>query len=103
MSSRFASGKKAQAICDRCGQTVKLRELRDEIVKGRDSHIKVCRACFDPDHPQLMLGEFPVNDPQALEYPRPDMAEFPSSRAQIVQLSSMRTSGLSGQPQVAIS
>lgn len=33
----------------------------------------VCPECLDVDHPQLMLGSFPVYDPQALRNPRPDI------------------------------
>jgi len=32
----------------------------------------VCPECWDPDHPQLMLGTFPVDDPQGLRNPRKD-------------------------------
>ena len=32
----------------------------------------VCRECWEADHPQLMLGMYPVDDPQALRNPRPD-------------------------------
>jgi hypothetical protein len=32
----------------------------------------VCPECWDPDQPQLMLGTFPVDDPQALRNPRKD-------------------------------
>jgi hypothetical protein len=32
----------------------------------------VCQQCWDPDHPQLMLGTFPVDDPQAVRNPRTD-------------------------------
>jgi len=32
----------------------------------------VCPTCWDPDHPQLQLGMYPVEDPQALRNPRPD-------------------------------
>jgi hypothetical protein len=32
----------------------------------------VCKACWDPDQPQLQLGMYPVDDPQALRNPRPD-------------------------------
>lgn len=32
----------------------------------------VCDDCFDEESPQLQLGRFPVNDPQALRDPRPD-------------------------------
>ena len=32
----------------------------------------VCPVCWDPDQPQLQLGMYPVDDPQALRNPRPD-------------------------------
>lgn len=32
----------------------------------------VCSSCYDPDHPQLQLGMYPVEDPQAVRNPRPD-------------------------------
>ena len=32
----------------------------------------VCGSCLDPDQPQLQVGRYPINDPQALQYPRPD-------------------------------
>lgn len=75
MANRFASGKIALAICDRCGLTYLLKELRDEVVKGNITNLKVCPSCFDPDHPQLHLGDLPVDDPQALRDPRPDTGE----------------------------
>jgi hypothetical protein len=80
MSNRYASGKKALAICDVCGLQYKLRELKSLIVKGRDTNVKACPECWDPDHPQLHLGEYPVDDPQALRNPRPDSAELLASR-----------------------
>ena len=72
MANQFASGKNAIAICDRCGVQYKLTELRYEIVKTKRTSSLVCRDCFDPDHPQLQLGMWPVNDPQALRNARPD-------------------------------
>jgi hypothetical protein len=51
-----------------------LKELRTQTVKTRPFKIKVCRACWDPDHPQLQLGMYPVNDPQAVREPRPDVS-----------------------------
>jgi len=72
MGTQFASDKRAIAYCDVCGFQYKLRELKDLIVKGRNTHIKACTECWNGDHPQLKLGEFPVNDPQALRDPRPD-------------------------------
>jgi hypothetical protein len=72
MGNRFASGKKAIAECDRCGQQYKLKQLKTEIIKQRKYELLVCPTCWDPDQPQLMLGTFPVEDPQALRDPRKD-------------------------------
>lgn len=72
MGNRFANGIKAIAECDRCGQQYKLKKLKTEIIKQRQYQILVCPQCWDPDHPQLMLGTFPVDDPQALRNPRRD-------------------------------
>jgi hypothetical protein len=72
MSNRFAAGKKAIAECDRCGQQFKLKKLKTEIIKQRRYELLVCPTCWDPDQPQLMLGTFPVDDPQALRDPRRD-------------------------------
>jgi hypothetical protein len=72
MANRFASGRIAIAMCDRCGQQFKLKQLRTEIVKQRKYELLVCSECFDPDQPQLMLGTFPVDEPQALRNPRRD-------------------------------
>jgi hypothetical protein len=72
MPNTFASGKHAIAECDRCGQRFKLLELKKLIIKTKQVSIKVCKECWEPDHPQLLLGMYPVNDPQALREPRPD-------------------------------
>lgn len=72
MPNRFASGRIAIAECDRCGQQFKLKQLKEEIIKQRKYQLLVCPECWDPDHPQLMLGTFPVEDPQALRNPRKD-------------------------------
>ena len=72
MGNRYASGKIAIAECDRCGQQYKLKALRTEIIKQRQYQLLVCPECWDPDQPQLMLGTFPVDDPQALRNPRRD-------------------------------
>ena len=72
MGNRFASGKIAIAECDRCGQQYKLKQLKTEIIKQRKYQLLVCPECWDPDQPQLMLGTFPVDDPQALRNPRKD-------------------------------
>lgn len=72
MANRFASGKFSIAMCDRCGQQFKLKKLKTEIIKQRHYELRVCPECWDPDHPQLMLGTFPVDDPQALRVSRRD-------------------------------
>ena len=72
MGNRFASGKNAIAECDRCGFRFKLTVLKTEIIKLKKYDLLVCPQCWDPDHPQLQLGMFPVDDPQALRNPRPD-------------------------------
>jgi hypothetical protein len=72
VGNRFANGKKAIAICDRCGFQFKLTLLRKLVVKQKIFNTLVCPTCWDPDQPQLLLGEFPVDDPQALRNPRRD-------------------------------
>ena len=72
MSNRFASGPRAIAMCDRCGFQYKLKQLRTEVVKQKKYELLVCPECWTPDQPQLMLGTFPVDDPQALRNPRRD-------------------------------
>ena len=74
MATKYASGKYAIAECDRCGQRYKLSELRKEVIKTKLFQIKVCPTCWDPDQPQLSLGLYPVNDPQAVREPRPDVS-----------------------------
>ena len=74
MPNRFASGKYAIAQCDRCDQRYMLKDLRTQTVKTRPFKIKVCKSCWDPDQPQLQLGMYPVNDPQAVREPRPDLS-----------------------------
>ena len=72
MGNRYASGKNAIAECDRCGQRFQLKVLKTEIIKTKEYNLLVCHECWDPDHPQLQLGMYPVDDPQALRNPRPD-------------------------------
>jgi hypothetical protein len=94
--SRFASGKKSLAICDICGFQYKLRELRDLIVKGRNSNLMACPECWNPDQPQLSLGSFPVDDPQAIRNPRPDYNQYAQSRAQIIPVRGVVGTGFIG-------
>jgi hypothetical protein len=72
MPTKYASGKHSIAECDRCGQRYMLKELKKLTIKTKQVSIKVCPECWDPDQPQLQLGMYPVNDPQAVREPRPD-------------------------------
>jgi hypothetical protein len=74
MANRFASGKFAIAECDRCGQRYKLKQLKPLVVKTKQVNIMVCPECWDPDQPQLQLGMYPIEDPQALRNPRRDLS-----------------------------
>jgi hypothetical protein len=74
MPSQFASGKHAIAECDVCGFRYKLHELKPLVVKTKVTGILACAACWSPDHPQLQLGMWPVDDPQAIRNPRKDLS-----------------------------
>jgi hypothetical protein len=96
MGQRFASGKNAIAQCDRCDQRFKLKLLRREIIKTKNYNLLVCPECWDPDQPQLQLGMYPVDDPQALREPRPDRSYYQSGQSglQILQTSSTTVNGV---------
>jgi hypothetical protein len=72
MGNRFASAKNSIAMCDRCGFQYKLTALKKEIQKTKIYNLLVCPQCWDPDQPQLQLGMYPVDDPQAVRNPRTD-------------------------------
>ena len=74
MGNRFASGKIAIAMCDRCGFRFKLTALKKQVLKTKIYNLKVCPSCWDPDQPQLQLGMYPVDDPQAVREPRRDLS-----------------------------
>ena len=95
MPSKYASGKHAIAECDRCSQRYMLKELRTQIVKTKPFKIKVCPTCWDPDQPQLSLGLYPVNDPQAVREPRPDTS-YQVSGTSGLQISLTDTTSESG-------
>lgn len=78
MPNKFASGKWAIAECDRCAGRYMLKELKIQVLKTKPYKIKVCPTCWDPDQPQLQLGMYPVNDPQAVREPRPDVSYWQS-------------------------
>ena len=81
MGNRFASGRIAISECDVCGFRYKLKELRELVIKTKNVNILACPECWNPDQPQLQLGMYPVDDPQALRNPRPDFPGYPQSRS----------------------
>jgi hypothetical protein len=94
MPSRYASGKYAIAQCDRCDERYMLKDLKKEVIKTRLFNLKVCPECWDPDQPQLQLGMYPVDDPQAVRNPRrdttyvtagPNVAGFPTGGSRDIQ------------------
>jgi hypothetical protein len=94
MGNRFASAKNSIAQCDRCGFRFKLKKLRSEIIKTKTYNLLVCPECWDPDQPQLQLGMYPVDDPQAVRNPRrdttyvtagPNVAGFPTGGSRDIQ------------------
>jgi hypothetical protein len=94
MPSQFSSGKNSIAECDRCGFRYKLTQLKGLVIKTKNVNIMVCPECWEPDQPQLLLGMYPVNDPQAVRNPRPDVSYvtsgvgddgYPSGGSRIIQ------------------
>lgn len=92
MGSKYASGRKSIAECDRCGFRYMLKDLRKLTIKTKQVSIKVCQTCWEPDQPQLSLGLYPVNDPQAVREPRPDISYYQSGMS---GLQTARNSGTS--------
>jgi hypothetical protein len=95
MPSQFASGKNSIAECDRCGQRFKLKILRKLTIKTKQVSIKVCPECWEPDQPQLQLGMYPVNDPQAVREPRPDVSYLQSGQSGL-QINGTDSAGIDG-------
>ena len=79
MPSKFASGKYAISQCDRCNFRFPLKKLRRLVIKTKNVNLLVCPECWEADQPQLQLGMYPVNDPQALRNPRPDSNSYITS------------------------
>lgn len=81
MPNSFASGKFAIAECDRCGFRFRLQQLKNLTIKTKQTNILVCPTCWEPDQPQLQLGMYQIDDPQALRNPRPDNSYFASGKS----------------------
>jgi hypothetical protein len=88
MPSKFASAKNSIAQCDRCGFRFKLKQLKTLVIKTKNVNILVCPECWEPDQPQLSLGLYPVNDPQAVRNPRPDSPGYFQSGLTGIQIQS---------------
>jgi hypothetical protein len=95
MPNKYASGKNSIAECDRCGQRFKLKILRKLTIKTKQVSIKVCPECYEPDQPQLQLGMYPVNDPQAVREPRPDVSYLVSGQSGL-QINGTGSAGIDG-------
>ena len=63
----YATGKYANAICDRCGWKYPYLAMKTEW-----DHTRVCPECYEPKHPQLEPIQVPV-DAEVLWQPRPDV------------------------------
>lgn len=72
MANRFANGRKSFGFCDLCSFRYDLKQLKNLVVKTKQTQIKACPQCWTPDQPQLQLGLYPISDPQAIRDPRPD-------------------------------
>lgn len=96
MGNRFASDRRAISECDICGFRYKRKELKELIIKTKNVNVLACPECWNPDHPQLLLGMFPVDDPQAIRNPRPDFTGYPQSRAQIIPAAPTTGTGFIG-------
>ena len=75
----YAKGSKALGLCDRCGFTYKLAELKYEVQDQVRNGLRVCSVCFDPDQPQYDVNDISTIDPQALYDARVDTGEQAST------------------------
>jgi hypothetical protein len=102
MGARYASNRNALAECDVCGFQYRLRQLKPLVIAAAITSIKACPECWNPDQPQLLLGTFPINDPQAIRDPRPDFTGYPESRARIQPVDPLFAFGQVGQVTIVI-
>ena len=68
---RYSSAPWALGICDRCGFTYKLRQLKAQIENKRPNGLLVCPECLDQDNPQCQSPRV-TTDAISLRDPRPD-------------------------------
>ena len=98
MPSKYASGKWAIAQCDRCNFRFKLKQLKSLVIKTKNVNILVCPECWEPDQPQLQLGMYPVNDPQAVRNPRTDSNSYYQSGYNGLEVISQTGEAFTGVP-----
>ena len=72
-SRKYAVGRKAWFICQRCGQRGLYRE---SVFDGHIKNLRVHKECYEPQHPQEFLPR--VTDPVALWRPSPEWGGTPS-------------------------
>lgn len=94
MPNKYSSGKNAIAQCDRCNFRFKLKQLKRLVIKTKNVNILVCPECWEPDQPQLSLGLYPVNDPQAVRNPRPDSPSYFQSGLNGLQITEQTGPGI---------
>ena len=93
MANRFANGRKSFGFCDLCSFRYDLKKLKNLVVKTKQTQIKACPQCWVPDQPQLLLGTFPIADPQAIRDPRPDTNTWYQSGTNGLQLDNTSGTG----------
>lgn len=92
----YASGRKARAICDVCGQAYRYNQLKYVINDTRRTGTKACPRCWDADHPQLQAGKLRIVEAISLRDPRPDSPEYAQSRSNIIPAGSLAATGFVG-------
>ena len=75
----FASGRNALGVCDVCGFSYKLRELKALTIKRNVTAIIACPVCWDPDHPQRVHAE--LDHERRHHQPRSQRAAFAEAEA----------------------
>lgn len=80
----YADGKKALGICDICGFSYKLRQLKSVVRNRVKTGLLACPTCWDEDHPQYELSRLRIEDAQAIRDPRTDKVEYNSVRGIII-------------------
>ena len=74
---RYATGRHAQAICDKCGLSYPYLSLQAEW-----NGLRTCPECWDAKHPAL--DPRTAFDPEALHYARPGNNKREDARAVII-------------------